>query len=405
MFVRFTSDGSQTRQGFQFTATEISALGCGGTLTAPSEGTVTSPNYPDHYDNGQTCEWTITVPEGNYVHLTFGSFNLEESYDFLTIYKRDGKTASLCGAPGYPIICKSNEIFARFTSDHSGTAQGFLFSYTGVPGCGGTLTAPPGGIVKSPGSYNTDKTCEWTITVPEGSIVRLTFDSFHLDYDSDFWAIYDGDSGRAALLHSLSSGDVSVHSLGPITSTSNKMFVAFTSDRSVTAQLSQFNYTAWGCPENERRCLDGSCIPEDFSCDGTSPDCENGEDETDCGGEGGGIETTTETNDVRTVNQALTTIEEHDGITPPGDLTTEGQPDLTTPPGDLTTEGQPDLITPPNGLTTGQTDDTMPPGGTTGTATPKADDDSGASVATIAGSALTSIVLAHVVLAYYDMFG
>ncbi|XP_066263248.1 zinc metalloproteinase nas-39-like [Branchiostoma lanceolatum] len=205
MFVRFTSDGSQTRQGFQFTATEISALGCGGTLTAPPEGTVTSPNHPDHYDNGQTCEWTITVPEGNYVHLTFGSFNLEESYDFLTIYKRDGETASLCqslsgGAPVYPVICKSNEIFARFTSDHSGTAQGFLFSYKGVPGCGGTLTAPPGGIVKSPGTYNTDKTCEWTITVPEGSTVRLTFDSFHLDYDSDFWAIYDGDSGRAALL-------------------------------------------------------------------------------------------------------------------------------------------------------------------------------------------------------------
>ncbi|XP_066264143.1 uncharacterized protein [Branchiostoma lanceolatum] len=148
-------------------------------------------------------------------------------------------------------------------------------------------------------------------------------------------------------------------------------------------------YQAWGCPESERRCYDGSCIPEDFLCDGTSPDCENGEDETDCGGEGGGIETTTETDDVTTVNQALTTIEEHDDITPPGDLTTEGQPDLTTPPGGLTTEGQPDLITPPGGLTTegqpylktppgglttGQTDDLMPPGGTTGTATPKAED-------------------------------
>ncbi|XP_066264520.1 uncharacterized protein [Branchiostoma lanceolatum] len=223
--------------------------------------------------------------------------------------------------------------------------------------------------------------------------------------------------------------------MGPITSKSNKMFVVFTSHRSVKAQLSQFNYTAWGCPESKRRCLDGSCIPEDFSCDETSPDCESGEDETDCGGEGGGIETTTETDDVTTVSQALTTVEEHDDITPPGDLTTEGQtdlttppgglktegqPDLTTPPGDLTTEGQPDMKTPPGGLTTegqpdltmpsgglttGQTDDTMPPGGTTGTATPKAEDDSGARVATIAGSALTSIVLAHVVLAYYGMFG
>ncbi|XP_078619855.1 uncharacterized protein LOC144886906 isoform X2 [Branchiostoma floridae x Branchiostoma japonicum] len=117
------------------TATPTSAPGCGGILTAPPGGTVTSPNYPGHYGNFATCEWTITVPEGSRVLLTFDSFQLEDGFDYLTIY--DGGSSSaprlqrLTGnAILDPITSTSNQLFVRFTSDTSNTAQGFQFSYT-----------------------------------------------------------------------------------------------------------------------------------------------------------------------------------------------------------------------------------------------------------------------------------
>ncbi|CAH1256933.1 CLEC3A [Branchiostoma lanceolatum] len=52
-----------------------------------------------------------------------------------------------------------------------------------------------------------------------------------------------------------------------------------------------------------------------------------------------------------------------------------------------------------------QPDHTVPPCSAAATASQRADDGSMARVATIAGSALASIVLAHVVLAYPNMFG
>ena len=70
--------------------------------------------------------------------------------------------------------------------------------------CGVILTAPPGGTVRSPNYpdvYNTNETCMWTITAPEGSMVLVTFDSFHLEANYDFLTIYDGGSDDAVELH------------------------------------------------------------------------------------------------------------------------------------------------------------------------------------------------------------
>ncbi|XP_066263249.1 cubilin-like [Branchiostoma lanceolatum] len=232
MFVRFTSDGSKTAQGFQFSYIV----------------NVTSPNYPEHYDNDQTCELTITVPEGKYVHLTFNSFNLEDGYDFMNIYDGGSDSATqshrLTGElPVYPIISTSHEMFVRFTSDGWGTRQGFQFTVTEAysPRCGGNLAVPPEGTVSYPGHYSSDATCEWTITAPDGSYVRLTFASFHVKDTDDSLTIYDGNSGRATQLKSL-TGDMSVY---PVTGTSNQMFVRLTtSNYTEDDDRPEFQFTA-----------------------------------------------------------------------------------------------------------------------------------------------------------------
>ncbi|XP_078665878.1 uncharacterized protein LOC144908217 [Branchiostoma floridae x Branchiostoma belcheri] len=116
--------------------------GCGGNLTGPSGGPVTSPNYPSNYGNYENCEWLVTVSEGSIIRLTFDSFDTEGCCDHLTIYDGNSdRTPMLQMLSGYqrsisPIISTSNTMFLRFTSDYSVTRQGFQFSYTMiVPTC------------------------------------------------------------------------------------------------------------------------------------------------------------------------------------------------------------------------------------------------------------------------------
>ncbi|KAI8496814.1 hypothetical protein Bbelb_254690 [Branchiostoma belcheri] len=113
-----------------------SGTGCGGNLTASSGGPVTSPNYPGNYGNNENCEWSITVPEGSIIRLTFGRFYTERNYDFLTIYDGASDNATeMEELTGYqrhiiPIISTSNTMFLRFTSDWIVSRQGFQFNYT-----------------------------------------------------------------------------------------------------------------------------------------------------------------------------------------------------------------------------------------------------------------------------------
>ncbi|XP_019636519.1 PREDICTED: CUB and sushi domain-containing protein 2-like [Branchiostoma belcheri] len=135
---------------------------------------------------------------------------------------------------------------------------------TSGTGCGGDLTASSGGPVTSPnypGNYGNNENCEWLITVPEGSIIRLTFDSFHTEGGYDFLTIYDGASDNATD-YSIMSRLSGYHSqITPIISTSNTMFLRFTSNRWGSRQGFQFNYTSstagkcWdpGVPTNGNR--------------------------------------------------------------------------------------------------------------------------------------------------------
>ncbi|XP_078667403.1 uncharacterized protein LOC144909206 [Branchiostoma floridae x Branchiostoma belcheri] len=110
-------------------------------------------------------------------------------------------------------------------------------------GCGGNLTASTGGPVTSPNypsNYGNNENCEWLITAPEGSIIRLTFDSFNTEENYDFLDIYDGASDSAEVIQRLTGQQ----SVSPVNSTSNKMFLRFTSDGTETRQGFQFSYTS-----------------------------------------------------------------------------------------------------------------------------------------------------------------
>jgi len=54
----------------------VSLVRCGEMLSGPS-GTITSPNYPNNYDDKRECIWQITTSPGTSVKLTVTVFDVE----------------------------------------------------------------------------------------------------------------------------------------------------------------------------------------------------------------------------------------------------------------------------------------------------------------------------------------
>ena len=64
------------------------SLGCGGVLTS-SEGSLTSPGYPENYANNLACNYTILAPRQHFVVATF-----VETFDVSTNVETDSTVQS-----------------------------------------------------------------------------------------------------------------------------------------------------------------------------------------------------------------------------------------------------------------------------------------------------------------------
>ena len=111
-------------------------------MSAP-QGLITSPNYPDMYDNDDDCAWLIQVDENHVVQLAFEDFDVEPhsncSYDYVALYDGANTSAPLlllhCGANvPEPNVIEStgNQLYVRMKADGSVPAKGFKANYTWV---------------------------------------------------------------------------------------------------------------------------------------------------------------------------------------------------------------------------------------------------------------------------------
>ncbi|KAM4694506.1 CUB and sushi domain-containing protein 1 [Discoglossus pictus] len=110
---------------------------CGGQYTG-SEGVVLSPNFPNNYTIGQTCQYLVTVPKEFVVFGQFAFFqtalnDLVELFDGPQPQAR--LLSSLSGShTGETMpLATSNHILLRFTTMNGGPARGFHFVYQAVP--------------------------------------------------------------------------------------------------------------------------------------------------------------------------------------------------------------------------------------------------------------------------------
>lgn len=246
----FHSDETLSDTGFQLGYSAIAGIpGCGGLLTA-SEGYFSSPNFPIEYDNSIQCDWLIRLHPEDHIELEFVSLNLEShyscNYDYIEVFDGENEEALLLGRYCNDIppllLSSSNNLFVRFVTDGSYTERGFQAHY--ITSCGGEYTALYGAFHSPnyPNQYLGNRTCIYTIKVPDGYIIEVQFSFFdiedHTDCLFDYLEIRDGtENGK---LIKKFCGTILPE---PIYSSYNYLWMKFVTDESVHNNGFLLNYT------------------------------------------------------------------------------------------------------------------------------------------------------------------
>ncbi|XP_059958484.1 bone morphogenetic protein 1 isoform X1 [Mesoplodon densirostris] len=138
MFLRFYSDNSVQRKGFQAShSTE-----CGGQVQAEvkTKDLYSHAQFGDNnYPGGVDCEWVIVAEEGYGVELVFQTFEVEEEadcgYDYMELFDGYDSTAPrlgrYCGSgPPEEVYSAGDSVLVKFHSDDTITKKGFHLRYT-----------------------------------------------------------------------------------------------------------------------------------------------------------------------------------------------------------------------------------------------------------------------------------
>lgn len=216
-------------------------IACGDVFTAPT-GVITSPNYPNNYNNHIRCEYLIVRDPKDYITIQFDDFNVEPHttciWDAVDIYLGNSTAAShqgtYCGAEKPPVTVSAGALLLIFRSDPSVSDKGFKASYS-VSACGGNLTDESGQISSPlhPTAYMRDMDCVWLISVRPNRVIEAKFISIDLQecYKCycDSVEIRDGINGSAPLIGRYCSEDT--HTGSVIKSSDNTLWVRFKTDR------------------------------------------------------------------------------------------------------------------------------------------------------------------------------
>ncbi|KAI8440547.1 hypothetical protein MSG28_001789 [Choristoneura fumiferana] len=266
MYLRFNSDMSITGTGFYANYTTINSK-CGG-IYKESTGLI---NYPsstgERYENDQSCTWILDAPAGFIIKLTWNRFDLEDmsscNSDYLEISEIDDNNENnvlrhYCGSTSPPALTSStNRLMLKFKSDSSIRSTGFSVLYSFLDArshCGGTFIRTHG-FIYSPGwpkTYDRNRDCTWTITVPAGQQIKLNISEFDLEQP------LRGNCDRGDYLEIRNGGTSSSPKVGRycgsfrskfITSHSNTIYIHFHSDVYLTGRGFKIEWdgTITGC--------------------------------------------------------------------------------------------------------------------------------------------------------------
>ncbi|XP_036358468.1 cubilin-like [Octopus sinensis] len=249
--VIFKADSSVAFRGFKAMYGVINNTNvCGGTYTA-SEGVLMSPDYPDPLSRPVRCIWVINVQQNTQIRLNVTDFGLVSvigcSLNFLEIRQGSYETSPLLGrycGQNIPqiILSHSNHLRVTLVKKYSRSVKGFKILYDSLTtGCGGELYAESATIESPhyPLNYYHQAECLWNIRVAAGSRLILVF----LDFQLENSCIYDYLEVRDTNQYGVSLGKFCGMQKPPtLTSLSNRLFIKFRTDGSVSYRGFKFSY-------------------------------------------------------------------------------------------------------------------------------------------------------------------
>nr|DBA17437.1 TPA: hypothetical protein GDO54_002887 [Pyxicephalus adspersus] len=209
-------------------------------------GTLKLPKYPTrYYLNNEECAWTIYVPEGKHILLTFRHFDLEFDnfcdLDYLAVYTEKGSLiGKFCGSDRpRPLLITNNKVKLKFISDFKIYRTGFSLFYEAVEPqtypdseCGSVAVISGEGEIQTmnhPEKYRNNANCKWIIICPSSFRIKITFQVFEVEPSIgcvfDYVLIYTDLVGI-----NVAGRFCGFYIPDPIESTSNVMQIVFSSD-------------------------------------------------------------------------------------------------------------------------------------------------------------------------------
>uniref|UniRef100_A0A8C7IFX9 Uncharacterized protein n=1 Tax=Oncorhynchus kisutch TaxID=8019 RepID=A0A8C7IFX9_ONCKI len=203
MVVRFKSDATLLSKGFSATFTKTGLI---PTTVKPNTmmpttlaitGEIHSMGFPDAYPGNLHCSWNITAPEGFLVklHVTDMSVTGEAGQcgeEKLVVSDSLQALGTHCGYVLPPVVVSANNKMSLSSlSDSRLSDRGFSTKWEAVypediaaiQGCGGASHELKG-VIKSqnwPMNYKAASECMWSVEVPKGKTITLTFTHFDVE--------------------------------------------------------------------------------------------------------------------------------------------------------------------------------------------------------------------------------
>ncbi|XP_069390707.1 ST14 transmembrane serine protease matriptase a [Paralichthys olivaceus] len=265
-------------------------------------GQIQSPGFPDSpYPPNTFIQWQLRADPNYVIKLEFDTMNLEEDCrnDFVKIY--DSLVAiesrvmeEMCGyySPSEPLtfLSSGNVMLVTMATNERANYPGFRAKVSqmrsGSKGttCGGQLKGEKGTFSSPnfPNYYPPRMSCQWSIEVPVGKAVKVTFKKFLLSEPGQ----KNSKDCRKDYLEVNGKKLCGEHPDGTVTETSktNTMSVVFFSDASYVDRGFNATYETIDvkdpCPK-QFMCSNQRCVKTDLRCDGWN-DCGDMSDELNC---------------------------------------------------------------------------------------------------------------------------
>ncbi|XP_046365995.1 cubilin-like [Haliotis rufescens] len=260
--VRLQTDSSNNYKGFKMFYRAVPATTCNGMMPSGRNPIqIVSPGYPNNYQSGLDCQWTINAPSGSNitVEVLFVDMEIVPSCTNDYLLFKDGTTnsarqlAKICERTSTAIVSSSNHMTIIFHSDSSDTGRGFRLQYSSViaPICGlsdlyassaawTNLTSPG-----YPSNYFNNLNCLWTISAPAGYKIKVDVVYLIMQYSpacsKDYLLFSDGSTSYATRLGKYCGRG---YNSREVVSSRNYMTITFHTDGSDTALGFRLNYKA-----------------------------------------------------------------------------------------------------------------------------------------------------------------